>query len=310
MEKIGVYGTGTIGSCQITLITGNGLPVVGISYDEADRQRSLQKIEQNWNDLIALGLATEKNKEAAMRLVTLTTDPKNLRGCTFIFEEVLEDIEIKRETYAAIEANTDRNTVVASSTSSLDAEILASVSGRPEMLLITHPFQPVHLQPLVEVVGNRMTSPEAFERTQNVLESLKRVVVVLKKSAPGFIVNRLAQTLFRESLYMIERGITTPEDIDKAVKYAVGMRYTEIGLMEYFDAVGFELESAIAKNVYPDLCNVKEVQDLVKKGLETGKTGKSAGKGLFDWSERSDADYRRRLNKPYLEGVRGWNLPE
>ena len=309
-ERIGVYGAGTIGSCEITLITGNSFPVTVIGFDDADLARCRGKLEQNWDDLIKLGLATAENKEAAMKLVTLTADPSALRDCTFVFEEVLEDIKIKSSVFKIIEANTGDDTIIASSTSSIDAEDLAASVTRPERLIIAHPFQPVHLQPLVELVCSQKTSEDTVSRAKAVLADLQRVVVCMKKSVPGFLVNRFAQTLFRESLYLIEQGVTTAEDVDIAVKYAVGMRYAEIGLLEYFDAVGFELESAIAKNVYPDLCDTKELQETVLEGLRTGKTGKMAGQGLFDWSERSDEDYRRRLNAPYLDGVKKWHLPK
>ena len=309
MEKIGVFGIGQIGSAQLTLITGNGIPAVGIGTNESDLDRCRSKMEQNWDDLIGKGLATPENKAAAIALVTLSTDPAALADCTFVFEEVVENVDVKKAVYGKIEAVTPDTTIIASSTSSLDAEILKGCSGRPERLIIAHPFQPVHLQPLVEVVGNSETSEDTVVRTKAVLESLKRVVVVLKKSAPGFIVNRLAQTLFRESIYLVEQGVTTVEDIDKAIKYAVGMRYAEIGLLEYFDAVGYELEKAIAENVYPDLCSTSEIQKTVLDGIASGETGKNAGKGMYDWSTRSDEDYRRRLSLPYLPLVKDWNMP-
>lgn len=309
MEKLGVYGIGMIGSAQITLIIGNGYPVVGIGTSESDLDRCRTKIAQNWDDLIEKGLASAENKEAAMKLVTLSTDPAALRDCTFVFEEVLEDVSVKTAVYKAIEANTPDTTIIASSTSSLDAEILRTCCSRPERLIVAHPFQPVHLQPLVEVVGNANTTEDTVKRTKALLEDLKRVVVVMKKSVPGFIVNRLAQTLFRECIYLVEEGVTTVEDIDKAVKYAVGMRYAEIGLLEYFDAVGFQLEKAIAENVYPDLCSTKEIQKTVLEGIASGNTGKVAGKGLYDWTEKSDDDYRRRLSLPYLKCVEEWSMP-
>lgn len=126
----------------------------------------------------------------------------------------------------------------------------------------------------------------------------------------GFLVNRFAQALFRESIYLIEQGVTTAADIDKAVKYAMGMRYASIGLLEYFDAVGYFLESTIAQNVYPDLCDTKEIQDLVKAGLASGKTGQAAGQGLYDWSKKDADDFRRRKQSPYFDGVKDWTMPE
>ena len=310
METIAVYGSGTIGSCEATLIIGHGLPCVVIGHSERGLERCRKAIEQNWDDLIAEGLATEKNKAAALKLLTITNDPVALAGCTFVFEAVAEGTEQKQEVYQAIEQYAAPNAVIASCTSSIDAEVLAKLTGRPENLLIAHPFQPVHMLPLVEVVRHEKTADETVSRTLALLERLHRQVVVLNRSVPGFLVNRFAQALFRESIYLIEQGITTAADIDKAVKYAMGMRYASIGLLEYFDAVGYGLESTIAQNVYPDLCDTKEIQDLVKAGLSSGKTGQAAGEGLYDWSKKDADDFRRRKQSPYFDGVKDWTMPE
>ena len=310
METIAVYGSGTIGSCEATLIIGHGLPCVVIGHSERGLERCRKAIEQNWDDLIAEGLATEKNKAAALKLLTITNDPVALAGCTFVFEAVAEGTEQKQEVYQAIEQYAAPNAVIASCTSSIDAEVLAKLTGRPENLLIAHPFQPVHMLPLVEVVRHEKTADETVSRTLALLEQLHRQVVVLNRSVPGFLVNRFAQALFRESIYLIEQGITTAADIDKAVKYAMGMRYASIGLLEYFDAVGYDLESTIAGNVYPDLCDTKEIQSLVKEGLASGKTGQAAGQGLYDWSQKDGDDFRRRKQSPYFDGVKEWTMPE
>ena len=310
METIAVYGSGTIGSCEATLIIGHGLPCVVIGHSERGLERCRKAIEQNWDDLIAEGLATEKNKAAALKLLTITNDPVALAGCTFVFEAVAEGTEQKQEVYQAIEQYAAPNAVIASCTSSIDAEVLAKLTGRPENLLIAHPFQPVHMLPLVEVVRHEKTADETVSRTLALLERLHRQVVVLNRSVPGFLVNRFAQALFRESIYLIEPGITTAADIDKAVKYAMGMRYASIGLLEYFDAVGYDLESTIASNVYPDLCDTKEIQSLVKEGLASGMTGQAAGQGLYDWSQKDGDDFRRRKQSPYFDGVKEWTMPE
>ena len=223
MERIAVYGAGTIGSCQATLIIGNGLPCTVIGHSERGLERCRKSIEQNWDDLIAEGLATEGNKQAAMALVTITNDPAALQEHTFVFEAVAEGTEEKRAVYETIEQNAAPNVVIASCTSSIDAEILAGLVSHPERLLIAHPFQPVHMLPLVEVVRHEKTAEDTVTRTLALLETLHRQVVVLNRSVPGFLVNRFAQALFRESIYLIEQGVTTAADIDRAVKYAVGM---------------------------------------------------------------------------------------
>lgn len=309
-KKIAVYGTGTIGACQATLTSGNGYPTVVIGHSEAGLSRCRQTIAQNWDDLIAEGLATSANKDAAMALLTITNDPAAMAGSHIVFEAVSEDVAVKEEVYRQITEHCGESVIVASTTSSIDAEILSQHIKNPSRFLIAHPFQPVHMLPLVEVVRHATTSDETTEAVCALLRDLSRQVVVLNHSVPGFLVNRFAQALFREAIYLIEQGVSTAEDIDRAIKYAMGMRYASIGLLEYYDAVGFELERAIALNVYPDLCDTKEIQKTTLDGIASGHTGQKAGSGLYDWSKKDADDFRRRKQAPYFEGVRLWHMPE
>lgn len=309
MEKIAVYGAGAIGAGIATLLVGNSIPAVVLGNSESGLARCRKTVEANWDALIAQGIATEQNKNAAMDLLTITADPAALEDCTFVFEAVKEEVDVKRRVYQTIRTYAAENAVIASTTSSLDAEILADLTDRPELLLIAHPFQPAHLQPLVELVRHQRTAEETVARTDGLLSLLGRQVVHLERSVPGFLVNRFAQALFRESIYLIEQGVTTAADIDKAVKYAVGMRYAAIGLLEYYDDVGFELESAIAKNVYPDLCPTTEIQSTTINGLKTGDAGLKAGKGLYDWSMKDIAEYQYRKQAPFWDVAKSWKLP-
>lgn len=310
MEHIAVYGAGTIGSGQATLIIGHGLPCLLVGRSQAGLERCRSAIGQNWDDLIEEGLASPVNKRAAMSLLTLTRDPADLAGKTFIFEAVAEDLESKRQVFRAIARYAAPEVVIASCSSSIDAEQLAALAERPENLLIAHPFQPVHLLPLVELVRHGRTSGQAADRASELLQLLHRQVVMLNRSVPGFLVNRLAQALFRESIFLLEEGVASAADIDRAVKYAMGMRYASIGLLEYYDDVGFQLERAIAENVYPNLCGTKEVQRTTLEGIAGGKTGRRVGRGLYDWSRKDEADFCRRKQAPYFEGAREWTMPE
>ncbi|HIV17207.1 MAG TPA: 3-hydroxyacyl-CoA dehydrogenase family protein [Candidatus Alectryocaccobium stercorigallinarum] len=308
-EKIAVYGSGTIGACEATLITGNGFECTVIGHSEKGLKRCKRTFEQNWDDLIEKGYASKENKAAALKLLTITNKPEQLDGCTFVFEAASEDVSVKKEVYENICKYADESAIIASCTSSLDASVLASLTDRPEQLIIAHPFQPAHMLPLVEVVPNAKTSKQTVSRTMEVLNVLHRQTVYLNKSVPGFLVNRLAQALFRECIYLIEQGVTTAADIDKAVKYAVGMRYASIGLMEYFDDVGFELEKAIAENIYPDLCGTKEIQSTVLNGIASGNNGRAGEQGFYDWTKIDQDDYRVRKQAPFFDSVKEWTMP-
>ena len=114
MEKIAVYGAGTIGSCEATLLLRHALPCVINKHTEKSLERSRKAIAHNWDDLIAEGLATEQNKTAAMKLLTVTNDPAALAGCTFVFEAVAEGTAEKQAVYQAIEQYADPTAVIAS----------------------------------------------------------------------------------------------------------------------------------------------------------------------------------------------------
>ena len=127
MEQIAVYGAGAIGAGLATLLVGNSRSVVVLGNSESGLVRCRKTVEDNWNALIEQGYATEHNKCAAMKLLTLTADPAALAGCTFVFEAVKEDVSVKRQVYKTICRFAEENVIIASTTSSLDAEILAEL---------------------------------------------------------------------------------------------------------------------------------------------------------------------------------------
>ena len=119
--------------------------------------------------------------------------------------------------------------------------------------------------------------------------------------------NRFAQALFRESLDLLEKGVAEPADIDRAVKYAVGLRYASIGLLEYFDAVGFELERAIAENVYPTLCGTTQIQDIVQEGIRPERPARRRERACTSGRRRPWRTFRVRLQEPFMKSVESWS---
>lgn len=186
-EKIAVYGAGKIGAGEATLISGNGFETVVIGHSEKGILRCKEEMAQNWGDLIAQNLATEKNKSAALRLVNVTKDVSQMKNCTFVLEAVSEDLEIKKSVFSNIEKYCGDDTIIASCTSSIDAGVLAGFLKHPNRLIIAHPFQPAHMLPLVEVVRHEKVSDDTVQRTVSLLEKLKRQVVILKKVFRDFL---------------------------------------------------------------------------------------------------------------------------
>ena len=143
---------------------------------------------------------------------------------------------------------------------------------------MAHPWNPPHLVPFVEVLRSQCTADDALDALVAVLESVGRKPAVMKKNAPGFIANRLQHALYREAVYMVEQGISTPRDIDMALKYSFMPRYTSIGLFEHFDYAGLDMIVSIEDYLFPTLCNDRKTQDLVRSKYDAGKLGYKTGR--------------------------------
>jgi len=130
----------------------------------------------------------------------------------------------------------------------------------------------------------------------------------MKKSAPGFIANRLQHALYREAVYMVEAGITTPEAIDRALQTSFAPRYTSIGIFEHFDYAGLDMIVSIEDYLFPTLCNADKTQDLIRDRYESGDLGFKTGQGVYDWGAKDADDFRRRTSEPYFRFF-NWALP-
>lgn len=308
-EHVAVCGSGAIGSGLAVLFTGNNLPVTVIGHSQDGLHRFFALFERAWDNLIQAGVCVARHKIAAKKLLTASLEYSALSDATFILEACAEDLAIKADVYSKIQQHCRPEAILTSSTSSLTARQLSALLDDSRQFLLAHPFQPSHLLPLFELVPGPDTSESTVQRAKQLLLYCNREVILLRKDVPGLVVNRLAQALFRECLYLLEESVVTAEELDLAVHWAVGKRYSSIGLLEYFDAVGFSLEGEIASNVYPSLCNASGIQKIVNQGLKSGRTGLAAGQGFYNWAPKKIADFEQRKCVPFFSACK-WKLPE
>ncbi|MCD8139806.1 MAG: 3-hydroxyacyl-CoA dehydrogenase family protein [Planctomycetaceae bacterium] len=310
INHITIIGTGMIGASMAALFTGNGYSVTMLAIDEQQGEAGKKRYDECFCDLVAKGLVTEKQHAACARLLGITQNYEDVADTDFIFESVFERIDVKHSVYRCIERHCHNYQALASSTSALSADDLAEGLTKDKAKLVgAHPWNPPHLVPSIELVGSRHSSPQAIRVAYDVLESVGRKVVVMKKPAPGFIGNRLQHALYREAVHMIEQGIASPEDIDKTLTYSFIPRYTSIGLFEHFDYAGLDMIVSIHDYLYPDLCNATAAQDYIRSRLEAGDLGQKTGKGVYDWRSVDMDDFRKRAAQPYLQFF-NWSLPE
>ena len=174
---------------------------------------------------------------------------------------------------------------------------LASVTRRPDKVLVAHYFNPPYLLPLVEVVRHKETSDETVTTIYDLLTKVGKNPAIVQKEVPGFIGNRLQAALLREALSIVERGIASPQDVDTVVKNGFGRRYAAAGPFEIFEIVGWDLVLAAAQYLIPDTEPSTEISPLLREKVERGELGVKTGKGFYEWTQESAEALKQRIGQ-------------
>lgn len=309
INHIAIIGTGMIGASMAVLFTGNGYKTTMCAINDTEAAKGQASYDTYYKDLIEKKLVTPTQAAACAKLLNFTQKYEDIADADFIFECVVERINVKHAVYQEIEKHCKQFKAIASSTSAISVEDLAEGLVQKDKLSVAHPWNPPHLVPCVEVVKGKQTSDVSVQVIIDVLESVGREVVVMMKNAPGFIGNRLQHALYREAVHMVEQGIATPEDIDKTLRSSFIPRYTSIGLFEHFDYAGLDMIVSIDDYLFPTLSNADKAQDYIKSRFDAGNLGFKTGIGVYDWSKKDITKFRQQASEPYLRFF-NWSLPE
>lgn len=262
------------------------------------RAAALAEIGANLALLRDLGVLDEAGRQSILgriRVLPLADAPAALAAAAVVFEGVTETPDAKRDALARAGALARPDAIIASTTSSMLADELAALVTRPERFINAHFLNPAYLIPLVEVSPARVTAHSTFAAMKALLESAGKVVVRCAPS-PGFIVPRLQAAAMNEAARLVEEGVATPEDIDRAVRAGFGPRYTAMGMCEFIDYGGLDILYRAAKSMARALDAPRyEPPAIVERLMAEGKRGAREGEGLADWRGRDLAAYQKEL---------------
>lgn len=310
VNQIAVIGTGMIGASLATMFTGNGYPTVMYAINDKEAAGGLERYRTNFQDLISAGLVTEQQMATCEKLLTITQTYEGIADADFIYECVFEDKDVKYSIYSQIDKYCTKVRGISSTSSAMDTDLLCCGFEKYRSLFaVAHPWNPPHLVPCVEIVKGSSTSDEALKFICDVLESCGRAPVVMNRSVPGFVANRLQHALYREAAYMVEQGIASPKDIDRALRTSFVPRYTAVGIFEHFDYAGLDMVKSIEETLYHDLCDTKEPHKLIVDHFNKGELGYKSGQGVLNWKDVDIDAYRKRASEPYFKFF-NWSLPE
>ncbi len=227
IKNITVVGTGVIGNGWITRFLANGFQVTAYDPDPAAREQTKEAVANAWPSMEKIGL----HAEASMDHLFFESDLKEaVKQADFIQENVPEREALKRQVISEIDRYAPKGTVIASSTSGiLPSSLQADCVNAPERVLVAHPFHPVYLMPLVEVVGGEKTELRYIENAKFIYNSLKMKPLVIEKEIEGHVADRLMEAIWREALHIVNDGIATTEEVDASIVYGPGLRWALMG---------------------------------------------------------------------------------
>lgn len=291
-ERVAVLGAGVIGASWTTLFLAAGLEVD--VYDQApDTEKKVRKfIEQAWPTLTALEMTSKGNPDQ----VTFHHNAETaIEKAQFVQESIPEKLALKHELFAQVEPKLPHDAIVASSASGLMVSEMQKGWRDPSRFMLGHPFNPPHLIPLVELLTNERTEEGVLESAESFYRQVGKVTIRVKREVPAHVANRLQAALWREAIHLVQSGVASVEDVDKAVWAGPGLRWAAMGphMLFHLGAGPGGMEEFCNRyresfrRWWDDLGGVELDQGLARQ-LAEGVAAEARGKSIEDAAARRD----------------------
>jgi 3-hydroxybutyryl-CoA dehydrogenase len=275
------------------------------------KAEALDEVRKTFGSLSRFGMLNENEADALMARVSVvpaSAGAAALAGAGMVFEGVPEVVDLKREVLGSASKIVGSDIVIASTTSTILVDDLSGAIEHPGRFLNVHWLNPAYLIPLVEISPGRATDPAILARVKALLEGIGKVPVVCA-ATPGFIVPRIQALAMNEAARMVEEGVASAEEIDKAIKYGFGFRYAVLGLLEFIDWGGGDilyyasryLEGALGSDRY-------RAPDVISNNMRDGRIGLRTGAGFLDYSGLNVDEYREKRLAELVNMLRHFGL--
>ena len=311
IERAACIGGGTIGGGWAARFALNGIDVA-ICDPDPDAERKAGAILENAECAFVRLFATTARPPGALRFAGSIAEAVD--GAGFVQESVPERLDLKRAVLGEIDAAAPADILVASSTSGLLPSDMQRGLAHPGRLLVGHPFNPVYLLPLVEIVAGEATDPEAVEQAAEFYASIAMKPVIVRKEIDAFIGDRLQEALWREALWLVRDGVATVEEIDDVMRFSFGLRWAQMGVFQTYRLAGGEagmrhfLEQFGPCLAWPwsKLTDVPELDDALIGAIADQTDAQAAGRSVRDLERLRDDNLIAILEALERSGENGW----
>jgi len=306
IHRAAVIGAGIMGHGIAQLFAQAKVPVCLMDNQPDRLTEARQRIAGNLNLFVEQGVLSQDAADEARELIAVSGSLQDaIKGADFVTECVAEDLRLKQSIFEELDRTAPTHAILATNTSSLPVDDIGIRVKDKSRLLVTHYFNPPHIVPIVEVVPGPWTDPAAVKMTLALMRRLGKLPVCLKKSLPGFVVNRVQAAMAREVLSLLDQEVATAEEIDLAVRGVIGFRLASLGPLEVMDFGGLDTWLEVTRNLFPEISGQTDVPSLLLEKVEKGEFGIKSGRGFYEWKEghgpASLAGKIRQRNKTFLQ---------
>jgi 3-hydroxybutyryl-CoA dehydrogenase len=281
IKQIVVVGSGVMGRGIAYVGVIGGYKVTVVDINEFALQNAKKEIESIFEKGLVRGKISKDQAFQAQQNISYESDLAKAAGTAdLIIEAVPEKIAIKKQVFEMIEEHAPTHCYFATNTSTMSPTEIASFAKRPEKTIAMHFFNPVHKMPLIEIVRGLETSDETAETIREVAVNMGKETVVINEF-PGFVTSRISALVGNEAFFMLQEGLGTPEEIDKAIK--LGLNYP-MGPFELVDLVGLDVRLNNLKYLNEKLGEKYRPAPLLEQYVKAGRLGRKSGKGVYDYT--------------------------
>lgn len=286
IKTVGVVGAGSMGSGIANLAAISGYKVILRDVEQRFLDKGLTRINQFMEKSVSKGKLTKgkltkEEKTEVLGKIHSTTDLEALNEADIVIEAIIENLDAKKSVFAELDRIVPEGVILTTNTSSMSITEIASATNRPERVAGLHFFNPAQLMKLVEVVRGYNTSDETVEELKAFSKTLMKEPVVVNKDIPGFIVNRIMIPQFIEAIRLLEEGVASAEDIDKAVK--LGLNYP-MGPFELQDYAGVDIGYYVMEYMAKEFNDTRFAPPMLMKQLmRANRLGRKTKAGFYDY---------------------------
>ncbi len=281
IRRVGVVGCGLMGSGIVETVARGGYGVVVHELTPELLRRGLERLEASMQRAVDRGKLDAAARDGARSKIRGTTTMSDLADADLVIEAVIERMDEKKAVLRELDRLTAAGVILASNTSSLSITEMAAATGRPDLVIGMHFFNPVPVMGLVEIVRGLQTSDGTVQAARAFAESLGKKIVLVK-DAPGFIVNRLLVPYLLDAIRALELGVASKEDIDTAI--ALGLNHP-MGPLTLLDYVGLDTTYYIAEAMFQEFKDARYAPPpLLKQMVLAGWWGRKTGRGFYEYS--------------------------